>query len=501
MDSLESFVVFKHENEEFVLQNEQIVLNRYYREFNGKKSVDFITKSNHNHVIMFFRFLQKSDVPEDFEDQIQVFQLLKEWDCYNSVLTSFLFIFQSQPKNGFISLQNRIYPVNIGCFYFHSSKFQEFYLSHPNEVFVIAREFSPKSFEVFLDLLHCGIPQTKFGDVDEVLELCNFFGCSSLCEFVNEKSPEYILSLIICKQEEESFDFSFYENVILENFVTFMLLPDFGHVCFPFLCRLFQRTECIFPISLLKSFFESCISFHGSISLCFLSKIRFQPWKSIEEHNQILSIFSKENTYGFFSLCSNHFREISEHFEQAQRTIRDLVSKNAEIENKQAQVVQELKDKEAQNQRRIEDLMKRLSEFEKYKQDIERRIKEDGEKRIREEEERKKREEIEAIRSGKWKSTKPSDFISNFFEAAKEGKLSSIIYLLANGTNVNTKDPLKENWHYSNCTALHYAAINGHVAVVEYLVNQKADINSKDISVLILFFIGLHFIMLLNMVI
>ena len=73
MDNLESFIVFTHENEEFVLQNEQIVLNRYYREFNGKKSVDFITKSN-------------------------FFQLLKELDCYYSVITSFLFIFQSQPK-------------------------------------------------------------------------------------------------------------------------------------------------------------------------------------------------------------------------------------------------------------------------------------------------------------------------------------------------------------------------------------------------------------------
>ena len=142
----------------------------------------------------------------------------------------------------------------------------------------------------------------------------------------------------------------------------------------------------------------------------------------LPNHNQFLSIFSKENTYGFFSLCSNHFREISEHFEQAQRTIRDLVSKNAEIVYKKAQIVQEFKGKEAQDQRRIEDLMKRLSEFDKYKQEIDRRIKEDGEKRIREDEERKKREEIEAIRSGKWKSTNPSDFISNFFEAAKEGK-------------------------------------------------------------------------------
>jgi len=31
-------------------------------------------------------------------------------------------------------------------------------------------------------------------------------------------------------------------------------------------------------------------------------------------------------------------------------------------------------------------------------------------------------------------------------------------------------------------TPLHYAAQRGHLSVVEYLVNQKADINAKDIQ-------------------
>jgi len=50
------------------------------------------------------------------------------------------------------------------------------------------------------------------------------------------------------------------------------------------------------------------------------------------------------------------------------------------------------------------------------------------------------------IRNGSDKSgenysrSQPSDFVSNLFEAAKDGKLSSVIYLLANGTNVNSKD-------------------------------------------------------------
>jgi len=48
---------------------------------------------------------------------------------------------------------------------------------------------------------------------------------------------------------------------------------------------------------------------------------------------------------------------------------------------------------------------------------------------------------------------------------------------------------------------LHFAAQNGHHCVVEYLVNQKADIYAKTKDVVFLFLIGLLFILLLKMVI
>jgi len=38
-------------------------------------------------------------------------------------------------------------------------------------------------------------------------------------------------------------------------------------------------------------------------------------------------------------------------------------------------------------------------------------------------------------------------------------------------------------------TPLHYSAYNGHLNVVEYLINQKADINSKDSEIGFSYFI------------
>jgi len=485
MDSTRPFVVFKHENEEFVLQNEQIVLNRYHREYFGKTIVDFETKSSHKYVRQFFAFLQTRKVPTVFEDQIEVFELLKEWDCHDLIFVSYRFLIQSGTNNSYISHNNVLYPVNIGCFYFHSSAFQDFCHSNPHEIFNIEQKCSAKTIEVFLDLLHCRIRLPELGDVDEVLELSRFLGCSSLCALINERSAESILSLILRKQEEESFDFSFFEHVIIENLEYYLLLADFGHVCLTFLCRVFQKTETVFPISLLRPFFESCVAFHGSSASVFLSKIKFQPANSLEELNQFLSVFSENSTDDFFSLNSNHLKEFCKQFEQAQQSIsemkafiNDIKKENAELheqmkkekaEDQQRieELNQKMKKEKAEDQQRIEDLMKRLTELEKYQQEMDRRKKEEEEKRLREEQERKKREEEERKKReeeqrkreeqerkkkeeeerkqkeeyekyGKWRTTQPPDFDNNIINAAQNGKLSSVVYLLAHGSSVNS---------------------------------------------------------------
>jgi len=108
--------------------------------------------------------------------------------------------------------------------------------------------------------------------------------------------------------------------------------------------------------------------------------------------------------------------------------------------------------------------------------------------------------ELESIMKGKCNSAATQDFQGDIFEAAKDGKLNGVIYHLANGTNLNLKDPSSGDWHEKNSTALHYAARNGHLSVVEYLVNHKADINAKNEFDEFIYLIILLFTQLLNMV-
>ena len=105
------------------------------------------------------------------------------------------------------------------------------------------------------------------------------------------------------------------------------------------------------------------------------------------------------------------------------------------------------------------------------------------------------------------KSTKAYDFDGNIFEAAIKGKLTSIIFLLANGTFVNVKYQLEkypnenDGINMENSTPLHYAAKYGNFSVVEYLVNQKADLNARTKDIEFIYLIGLLSILRLQRVI
>ena len=71
--------------------------------------------------------------------------------------------------------------------------------------------------------------------------------------------------------------------------------------------------------------------------------------------------------------------------------------------------------------------------------------------------------------------------------AASHGHLSVVEYLVNQKADINAIN--NDDW-----SPLHYAAINGHLNVVEYLVNQKANIKAKDNNVNFSILIGLLFI-------
>jgi len=503
--SLSETVVFKHENEEFEFKKEEIIfLKRYYREILNSKEVIFVTKANHSQVQSFFTFLRNGCVPIKYEDQIQVFQLLKESECHFSLFDSFRFRIQSQEANGYIIYNNILFKVNIGCLYLHSSVFQRFYSHHSEEVFSFVDTFSAKSFEVFLDFVHCRIDRPNLDEVDSVLDICRYLGCDTLCGLINESSVESIMSTILRKQGEDCFDYSFYEETICANLEDFLDFPSFSELNIGFLSRIFQKSKRVFCVSSLRTFFEKCVSFHGSKASILLSVIQIEPCKHITDLQEFLSVFSGSERGDFYSSHLFLVNNFCEEFEEKVQHIRNLeirIEKDKQTIEGKREII-EIMEEKIQNrdetisemQTKIEILGKEIAslkisqfEFEKrrHEEETRKKIEEEAERKRKEEENRKRAEadkikEEEFEKFGQWKSKKAPDFEGDLFVAAKEGKLTSVIYLLANNSSVNAKDPSNSGWRNTNSTPLHYASTNGHLSVVEYLIKNGADINAKD---------------------
>ena len=169
---------------------------------------------------------------------------------------------------------------------------------------------------------------------------------------------------------------------------------------------------------------------------------------------------------------------------------QQILKEKGETQKRMEDEYQQMKRKEEEYLKRIEELTKKLNVLEKSQQDMDRKKLEEEKKlqeeqrkkekeRMRQEEEmEKKLKEYELLE--KWKSRKAPDFEEDIFKAVAQGKLTSIVYLLANGINVNEHFRTHSMKDKVTGTPLHFAAYNGHLCVVKYLCNQKADINAKN---------------------
>jgi len=280
--------------------------------------------------------------------------------------------------------------------------------------------------------------------VKYVHEIDKSYEVYKICQFFGCDSLCNLFDVkkMILKDIINGLDLLIFEKYMSENLKDFLNETEFASLPLPILIRLFQQNKEAFSFSDLRVFFDKYYHLHPTIFPVLFNHIhlKIQSAEEIDEFGQAMSP------------CLPGMSIISSNF---QKRIEELNQQMEELKNKFT-------------------------------------------------EEENRREVFEGIVNGKWKSTKAPDFEGNIFEAAAKGKLTSLIYLLANGTNMDEKYQKNEydEWGgMKNSTPLHFSSRYGHLSVVEYLVNQKADINAKDISVEFLYLMRLLFIGLLIMVI
>jgi len=421
---MEEYVVFDFKDGEKWIRKDLMYNSAVFsRDFSKHDRIDLKNKSISD-FMDFFIFLQSGEVPSDLSRQKVVNNLLVEWKFQFHHMDSFLLRIT---ENKFpIKFNKKSYDVNFNRFLIHSSVFKDQYYLNPSCDLIFEFCIDDESFIEFLDVVHGKKYVHEIHKYVEVYKICEFFGCSSLSNLFDFKA-------ILLSDIKNGIDLPNSEKFISENLRDFIEKPEFVKLPLPTLIRLFQQNKVALPFSELKNFLNN---------YCSLSPNGFR----VLINNISLDFLSKEDVNELNLLFVQNFRE--------QNSITSYyIKKESELKN-------EIKISNDENTKIKEELEILKKSFEEMKN---------------------KREEFEGIVNGKWKSIKAPDFEGNIFEAAATGKLTSIVYLLANGTNVNeiyNNEDYYFDWGMKNSTPLHFSSLFGHLRVVEYLVNHKADVNA-----------------------
>jgi len=449
---------------------------------NYEKGKDFFWEGPYSQKCFsdFLQLLENLIYSEDKRNP-NIIQLLEDWDCSDTIKNVI-----SQVKSEFdhtIIHNGHQYQVNLRIFSTLSHYFCSQITSSPDAVVSVSDEYPEETFSLFLDCLHGIKSLPQDGRLVEIYLLSQNWECNSLLGLISTKETSFILSAL---SKGDIIDQKMIEENATHQILTLIQDPRFYHLQLSALSRIISKSGIHEEINNLFLFIQNLFEVHGIEAFFLIFSLDF----SCCTEEIILKILETISKYSHSSL-----------FLMLKNKILLQVERENECQKINQELNQKMKKEKAEDQQKIEELMKRLTELEKYQQEMDRKKKEEEEKRLQEEQDRKMREEdqrkreekermkeeeerkqkVEFERIGKWKSTKAPDFEGNIFEAAAKGKLTSIIYLLANGTNVNERFPKPDydGWYMADCTPLHFSSRYGHLSVVEYLVSQKADINAQ----------------------
>jgi len=425
MDQSKVKIVYNGVNHE--IEGRHIIKTGLYAD-NCKLGKDFFWNGSYSQDY-FSNFLKMLENP-GYKGEIRnpyMICLLRDWDC-SEMIEKLIRKVKSELDHSIIH-NGFQYRVNLQYFSSISQYFcSQIELSF-DTVLNVNDEFSEDVFGMFLDCIH-GIQSLPSDErLVDIYQLCLCWKCNDFLGFINTESIDFIINSLI---KGDNFEQKVIEENATHHIHSLVQEHRFYNLSLSTLNRIVSRSNLCERIESLQLFVQNVFKNHGVEAFSLIFSLDFTSL-SEEKLIQILENLTNNYNSSFFHIMKD-------------------------------QLIKEMK----KNQDKIKDLEVMNSKLE--------------EQNFLYEEEKKKSLFLTTIINGKWKSTKDKDFESDIFEAAAKGKLTSIIYLLANGANVNTKYP---NGYYDglwmkNSTPIHFSSRYGHLEVVQYLVKKKAEINIQE---------------------
>jgi len=318
-----------------------LCLDKYCKDYFSQDRIDLNDSCDFGVFCHFIDFLVSGRIPIHKNDQIGVYNLLKEWESSFSLFDSFRFRLSTQEKDGILFYNGQEYRVSIGSLFLHSRVFREFYMNNSEMVFHIDLLYSEESFEEFLDLIHNKISVPKVENAGDVYDICNSLCCGFLCsdshcQKLDDDSCERVLYVLLRNQNNDYFDLSSYESSVIRNIERYLRMESFCSVSIPLLCRILGSCNQTFSLSSLEPFLIGCMKHHGIGAKILLNNIKYQKPSNLTELNQFLKIMSFENSNDIY----DHTNHVLSSFEREFETIKD---ENRRLFENNQQTVTELK--------------------------------------------------------------------------------------------------------------------------------------------------------------
>jgi len=274
------------------------------------------------------------------------------------------------------------------------------------------------SEEVFIEFLDLLNGKVSVNDISSYGEVYR------LCEFLECRlmcmffDQKRLLLYELTNNSDSSMLTFFNVEKIIGKDIKSYLNPDLAKLPLPFLIRVFQECTIEFSISEIKPFLEGLVQQRPLTYQMILNNIMFKNMipSDMKEAEDLFS--SKTNINKILISTMNTYKE----------EIKKFIDNENNIQN--------------------------------------------GRKKSK----KKLETEIE-----KWKKEEKSDFVlPDILQAAYFGHLFSVVFLLHQGSDVNTRDDTKDGWHIKGFRPIHYAAKYNHLKVLDYLVNNGANIDIVD---------------------
>lgn len=398
--------------------------DKFYREYMNEDEVILNDSWKNDIFDAFMSYMEEGKIPGDRKVLFGMIRLMKDWECKDFMIEYVKRRFFCEKNTGTIFRNGEKYDINVEQMMLMSSEYNLIMKENPHHQFEVDDEYNNEAFSEFLDLIHCRIEKCSPENAYSVFCIAKGWKVDYLENLLNEENAEFAISSILHIQHKESFDSTSFEEIISMNLGKFLKLDCFSDIQFPIIQRIFQKTESVLSIESITLFFSKLLekSHYSPISL--IPYLRFPSNTSAEEYEKMYSDLSHIERGNFFS--------------QQHKIILSYIDSNKILNAK-------------------------IIEIEKNYI------------------EKQKKKEFQKI--GQWKQKKPDTFVTNIFEAVILGNIESLIYLLANGSSIDSiKNDSQEikMVQVSGLSLLHFAAIHGHCDIIKYLLSNSSKIESKD---------------------